>query len=75
MAPASIEKTAFATAAGLFEFLVMPFGLTNAPAHFQRLMQHVLGDSLSRRVRVFIDWASQIYAQRFGPLDRRQLQP
>ena len=29
----------------------------------------------SRRVRVFIDWASQIYAERFGPLDRRQLQP
>ena len=29
----------------------------------------------SRRVRVFIDWVSQIYAQRFGPLDRRQLQP
>jgi len=26
-------------------------------------------------VRVFIDWASQIYAERFGPLDRRQLQP
>lgn len=29
----------------------------------------------SRRVRVFIDWVSQLYAERFGPLNRRQLQP
>ena len=29
----------------------------------------------SRRVRVFIDWVSVIYAERFGPLDRHQLQP
>ena len=40
--PNSIQKTAFSTEGGHFEYLRMPYGLMNAPATFQRLMDSVL---------------------------------
>lgn len=51
----SIEKTAFVTHSGHFEWLVMPFGLKNAPATFQRIMQRILQDFVGRGVEVYLD--------------------
>ncbi|CAI7792914.1 unnamed protein product, partial [Closterium sp. NIES-53] len=55
VAEEDIEKTAFRTRYGHFEFLVLPFGLTNAPATFMCLMHNIFRDFLDRFVIVFID--------------------
>lgn len=50
-----IEKTAFSTNNGKFEFLRLPFGLKNAPAIFQRMMNDVLHPLLGKACYVYID--------------------
>ena len=69
MHPDSVQKTAFSTHLGLFEWLVMPFGLCNAPAVFERLMDKVLSSLQWHGVLVYLD---DVMA--FGPTFKRALE-
>ena len=50
-----IQKTAFKTRWGLYEYLVMPFGVSNAPAQFMAMMNDLLGEYLDRFIIIFLD--------------------
>lgn len=51
----SIEKTAFVTPEGHYEYLTMPFGLRNAPAAFQRAVNKALGVLSNTHVVSYMD--------------------
>ena len=50
-----IQKMAFRTRYGHFEYLVLPFGLTNAPATFMMLMNNVFHEYLDKFVIIYLD--------------------
>lgn len=51
----SVEKTAFVTSIGQYEFLTMPFGLRNAPQVFQRAINSALKPLNDDRILVYMD--------------------
>jgi hypothetical protein len=58
MAPKDIHKTAFKVpgVVGLFEYMVMTFGLKNAGAMYQRAMNYIYHDLISKLVEIYIEW-------------------
>ena len=50
-----VEKTAFTSRHGHYEWLVLPMGLTNAPAAFMALMETTFRAELNKFVLVFLD--------------------
>ena len=55
LAEADIEKTAFRTAFGSYEYTVLPMGLCNAPGSFMQLMNDTFRDLLNKSVLCFLD--------------------
>ena len=50
-----MEKIAFRTRYGHYEYLVLPFNLTNAPATFMGLMNEVFRSLLDKSVVIYLD--------------------
>lgn len=52
VAAEDVPKTSFSVPWGKFEYLKMPFGIKNGPAHFQRVMTALLGNTTNSDVYI-----------------------
>ena len=64
MTERAIERSAFVTTEGQWEFVRMPFGLCNAPPTFQRAMHEVFKDMIGKCLMVYLDDVT-IYTETF----------
>jgi len=71
--PNSIERTAFVTPDGQYEFVTTPFGLKNAPSVFQRAMNCALGDPVHSYVVVYMDEVMVVAGIKDEALDRLEV--
>ena len=55
LAESDIEKTAFRTRFGSYEYTVLPMGLCNAPSTFMAMMNDTFRDLLDKSVLCFLD--------------------
>ncbi|OUT21748.1 hypothetical protein CAS74_002720 [Pichia kudriavzevii] len=55
IADEDVEKTAFSTDFGHYEWMVMPAGLTSASATFPQMMNNVLSKKINGFVQVYLD--------------------
>ena len=55
MASEDEEKTTFITDRDLFYYRVMPFGLKNAGTTYQRLVNKIFKEQISRNMEVYVD--------------------
>ena len=53
--PTDVEKSAFNTPTGKYEWKVLPMGLCNAPAVFQAAMNRIFGSYMNKFVCVYLD--------------------
>ena len=53
--PGSIEKTAFSSSEGHWEYLSLPFGLSTAPSVFQRVVNSVMVGLIGTTIQVYLD--------------------